>query len=161
MIQAKFLKGAALVSSVILDWLAAHREHPLDTIYTVGLINLPALVIGFNLESLTLLAAFRGLWAIYIHSNVRLPIGWVRLIIGAPELHHWHHDLARDRGNYANISPLMDKLFGTYLCPNHEPPAVGIHEPFPTRYWAQLLYPLLPKFLTRERKEPAESITNR
>ncbi|MEY2427422.1 MAG: hypothetical protein QOJ40_307 [Verrucomicrobiota bacterium] len=24
-----------------LDWLAAHREHPLDTVYTMGLINLP------------------------------------------------------------------------------------------------------------------------
>jgi hypothetical protein len=24
-----------------LDWLAAHREHPLDTLYTVGIINLP------------------------------------------------------------------------------------------------------------------------
>jgi len=30
-----------------LDWLAAHREHPLDTIYTVGLINLPAFILGF------------------------------------------------------------------------------------------------------------------
>src|SRR5262245_48123955 len=27
-----------------LDWLAAHREHPLDTVYTMGLINLPAFV---------------------------------------------------------------------------------------------------------------------
>ena len=32
-----------------LDWLAAHREHPLDSIYTVGIINLPALILGFNL----------------------------------------------------------------------------------------------------------------
>src|SRR5262245_60832123 len=30
-----------------LDWLAAHREHPVDTIYTMGLINLPAFVLGF------------------------------------------------------------------------------------------------------------------
>ena len=29
-----------------LDWLAAHREHPLDTIYTMGLINLPAFLLG-------------------------------------------------------------------------------------------------------------------
>jgi len=27
-----------------LDWLAAHREHPLDSIYTVGLINLPMFI---------------------------------------------------------------------------------------------------------------------
>jgi sterol desaturase/sphingolipid hydroxylase (fatty acid hydroxylase superfamily) len=28
-------------------------------------------------------------------------------------LHHWHHDRDRDFGNYANVSPLMDVLFGT------------------------------------------------
>ena len=35
------------------------------------------------------------------------------------------HDKARDAGNYANISPLMDLLFGTYRCPKHEPEAFG------------------------------------
>src|SRR6266446_7853901 len=91
-----------------LDWLAAHREHPLDTVYTMGLINLPAFVMGFPLETLAGLLAFRGIWAICIHSNVRLPIGPLRMFIGAPELHHWHHDRDRAAGNYANLSPLMD-----------------------------------------------------
>ena len=75
-----------------LDWLAAHREHPLDTVYTVTLINLPAYLMGFPLELLTGFIAFRGLWAIYIHSNVRFPLGPLRVLIGAPELHHWHHE---------------------------------------------------------------------
>src|SRR5687767_8100770 len=87
-----------------LDWLAAHREHPIDSIYTIGLINLPAFILGFPLETLAGVIAFRGIWAIYIHSNVRLPIGPLRILIGAPELHHWHHDLDRKAGNYANIS---------------------------------------------------------
>ncbi|MGZ4118189.1 MAG: sterol desaturase family protein, partial [Bacteroidia bacterium] len=68
-----------------LDWLAAHREHPLDSIYTVGLINLPAFILGFPLETLAGLIAFRGIWAIYIHSNVRLPIGPLRMLIGVDE----------------------------------------------------------------------------
>jgi sterol desaturase/sphingolipid hydroxylase (fatty acid hydroxylase superfamily) len=124
-----------------LDWLAAHREHPVDTIYTIGLINLPAFTLGFPLETLAGLIAFRGIWAIYIHSNVRLPIGPLRMLIGAPELHHWHHDRDRDSGNYANVSPLMDLLFGTYRCPDHEPAALGVSEPVPQRYVGQLLYP--------------------
>jgi hypothetical protein len=124
-----------------LDWLAAHREHPLDTVYTVGLINLPAFLLGFPLETLAGLIAFRGIWAIYIHSNVRLPIGPLRWFIGAPELHHWHHDRARDAGNYANISPLMDIAFGTYRCPDHEPESFGIHEPIPRSYLGQMLHP--------------------
>jgi sterol desaturase/sphingolipid hydroxylase (fatty acid hydroxylase superfamily) len=139
-----------------LDWLAAHREHPLDTIYTLTLINLPALVIGFSLESLVGLIAFRGIWAIYIHSNVRLPIGPLRVLVGAPELHHWHHDRDRDAGNYANISPLMDVLFGTYRCPDHEPERIGINEPLPKTYLGYLLRPLLPRNRTTE-SEPTTS----
>ncbi|MCB9448349.1 MAG: sterol desaturase family protein [Flavobacteriales bacterium] len=128
-----------------LDWLAAHREHPLDSIYTIGLINLPAFILGFPLETIAGLIAFRGIWAIYLHSNVRFPIGPLRVLIGAPELHHWHHDLNRDAGNYANISPLMDVIFGTYTCPDQEPEQFGIREPFPKSYLGQLITPLLPK----------------
>jgi sterol desaturase/sphingolipid hydroxylase (fatty acid hydroxylase superfamily) len=124
-----------------LDWLAAHREHPLDTVYTLTLINLPAYVLGFPLETLAGFLAFRGLWAVYIHSNVRLPIGPLRVLVGAPELHHWHHARERFAGNYANISPLMDVLFGTYRCPPHEPEALGVTEPMPRNYLGQLLHP--------------------
>jgi sterol desaturase/sphingolipid hydroxylase (fatty acid hydroxylase superfamily) len=124
-----------------LDWLAAHREHPIDTIYTMGLINLPAFILGFPLNTLAALIAFRGIWAIYIHSNVRLPIGPLRVLIGAPELHHWHHDRDRDAGNYANISPLMDLIFGTYRCPDHEPERFGIHEPIAQNYFWQMIHP--------------------
>jgi sterol desaturase/sphingolipid hydroxylase (fatty acid hydroxylase superfamily) len=124
-----------------LDWLAAHREHPLDTIYTVSLINLPVYALGFPAETLVGLIAFRGVWAIFIHANVRLPLGPARMLIGSPELHHWHHDRDRDAGNYANISPLMDVLFGTYRCPDHEPESFGVHEPLPSSYLGQLLHP--------------------
>lgn len=128
-----------------LDWLAAHREHPIDSVYTIGLINLPAFIMGFPLESIAGIIAFRGIWAIYIHSNVRLPIGPLRILIGAPELHHWHHDLDRRAGNYANISPIMDVIFGTYKCPDQEPEKFGIKEETPKSYLGQLLEPLLPK----------------
>lgn len=133
-----------------LDWLAAHREHPLDTIYTVGLINLPAFMLGFPLETIAGFIAFRGIWAIYIHSNIRLPIGPLRVLIGAPELHHWHHDLDRNAGNYANISPLMDIIFGTYTCPGHEPERFGIKEDFPEHYPGQLIHPLLPESIGKK-----------
>jgi len=124
-----------------LDWLAAHREHPLDSIYTIGLINLPAFILGFPLETIAGFIAFRGLWAIYIHSNVRLPIGPLRAVIGAPELHHWHHAKDRTAGNYANLSPLMDLLFGTYVCPGHEPESLGVEEPAAKSYIGHMVFP--------------------
>jgi sterol desaturase/sphingolipid hydroxylase (fatty acid hydroxylase superfamily) len=132
-------------SAETLDWLAAHREHPIDSIYTIGIINLPAFLFGFDLNVLAFVVAFRGIWAIYIHSNVRLPIGKLKMLIGSPELHHWHHDKERDRGNYANISPLMDLLFGTYVCPPKEPDSFGIREEFPETYVEQMARPVLPK----------------
>jgi sterol desaturase/sphingolipid hydroxylase (fatty acid hydroxylase superfamily) len=121
-----------------LDWLAAHREHPLDTLYTIGIINLPAFILGFPLEMLTGLIAFRSVWAIYIHSNVRLNLGYLGLLLGSPELHHWHHDKDRDAGNYANICPLMDVLFGTHTNPGHEPASFGIKEDLSKNYLGQM-----------------------
>jgi sterol desaturase/sphingolipid hydroxylase (fatty acid hydroxylase superfamily) len=139
-----------------LDWLAAHREHPIDSIYTIGLINLPAFIMGFPLESIAGIIAFRGIWAIYIHSNVRLPIGPLKILIGAPELHHWHHDLDRRAGNYANISPIMDVIFGTYKCPDKEPEKFGIKEETPNTYLGQIIEPLLPKRIWNKIKTNAQ-----
>jgi sterol desaturase/sphingolipid hydroxylase (fatty acid hydroxylase superfamily) len=139
-----------------LDWLAAHREHPLDTIYTVTAINLPAFVLGFPLDTLAGFIAFRGLWAIYIHANVRLPTGPLRWLLGSPELHHWHHDRDRTAGNYANLSPLLDRLFGTYRCPDHEPERVGLGYPTPATYVGQMVRPLLPTAIVEAMTRPAE-----
>lgn len=124
-----------------LDWLAAHREHPLDSLYTVGLINLPAMILGFQLSSIAAIIAFRGIWAIFIHSNVKVNLGPLKWLIGSPELHHWHHDLDRRAGNYANVSPLMDILFGTYHCPEEYPEAYGTQDASPSTYVGHLVEP--------------------
>lgn len=130
-----------------LDWLAAHREHPVDTVYNLLAINLPVFLMGFPVETISGLVAFRGLWAIYIHSNVRLPLGPLDILLGSPELHHWHHDRRRDAGNYSNLSPLMDVLFGTYHCPeptataNSATPTYGINGQLPRSYLGQLWWP--------------------
>jgi sterol desaturase/sphingolipid hydroxylase (fatty acid hydroxylase superfamily) len=124
----------------------------------MGLINLPAFLMGFPLETLAGLLAFRGLWAVYIHSNVRLPIGPLRVLIGAPELHHWHHSKEREAGNYANISPLMDLIFGTYRCPDHEPEELGVAEPMPKSYLGQMIYPFRRKPAIQENRQRAGAL---
>ena len=124
-----------------LDWLAAYREHPLDGLYTQIMVNLPVLLLGLRFEPLIALYTFRGLWAIFIHSNVRISLGPLRMLLGSPELHHWHHARDRFHGNYANLSPLWDLLFKTYRCPPIEPDSVGLCEPFPRGYMRQLLWP--------------------
>jgi sterol desaturase/sphingolipid hydroxylase (fatty acid hydroxylase superfamily) len=114
-------------SSLELDWLAAHREHPIDGMLTQLAMNAVALVFGVGLVGLGWLIVFRGVWAAFIHSNVRLPIGPLRVLVGAPELHHWHHaNLARTEHNFSNLAPWTDVVFGTYHCPARQDHELGL-----------------------------------
>ena len=126
-----------------VDWLAAHREHPLDGLFTVALINLPLLTSGLPLAAVGSIVGFRGLWAIFVHSNVRLPLGPLRLLFGAPELHRWHHaQVDITRHNFANLAPYLDKLFGTYWCPTgDEAWPVGLGAAYPQTFITQHLAP--------------------
>jgi sterol desaturase/sphingolipid hydroxylase (fatty acid hydroxylase superfamily) len=128
-------------SSRHLDWAAAHREHPVDGLLTQLAINLPAMVLGLDLSLLAGLIAFRGLWALFIHSNVRVPLGPLRVLFGAPELHHWHHlETTETKHNFANLAPWTDLLFGTYHRPEEgeERWPLGIPGE-PERSWPQHL----------------------
>jgi sterol desaturase/sphingolipid hydroxylase (fatty acid hydroxylase superfamily) len=128
-----------------LDWLAAHREHPFDNLYTRLVENLPAILLGFPLPVLAGFAMFRGLWAIYIHANVSLTPGPLRFLLGAPRLHHWHHEVGHcGRVNFANLSPLMDVMFGTFHDPGRMPERYGLEERLAHGYVRQLVDPLLP-----------------
>lgn len=128
-----------------LDWIAAYREHPFDNLYTRLIENLPAMLLGFPITALAGIAVFRGLWAIYIHSNVHLGPGPLRYLLGAPRLHHWHHDVAvGGQVNFANLSPLMDLLFRTYHDPGRMPERYGLAADLRHGYVAQLIGPFLP-----------------
>lgn len=124
-----------------LDWLAGHREHPLDGLIMQLAANAPAMILGFPLATIGVVIGFRGVWAAFIHANVRIPVGPLKFLIGAPELHHWHHAKQRTSCNFANLCPMIDVVFGTYNCPPDEPPGFGIDEKMPTGYLQQLLYP--------------------
>jgi sterol desaturase/sphingolipid hydroxylase (fatty acid hydroxylase superfamily) len=130
-----------------MDWLAAHREHPLDNLYTRTVENLPLLLLGFPMVTIAGFAVFRGMWAIFIHSNTTLSPGPLRYLLGAPRLHHWHHAIeTKGQVNFANLSPLMDLLFGTYHDPRRMPERVGVDEPFERNYAKALLAPLVPRW---------------
>jgi sterol desaturase/sphingolipid hydroxylase (fatty acid hydroxylase superfamily) len=129
-----------------LDWVAAHREHPLDGIASQICLNLPGILLGLPFEAMGAITVVRGMWAIFIHSNVRLPVGPLRYLLGAPEVHHHHHLRAeRTAHNFANLGPWVDLLFGTYHRPEGpETFPLGITEPWPKGYLAQLIEPFRP-----------------
>lgn len=129
-----------------LDWIAAYREHPFDNIYTRLIENLPAIILGFPLETIAGFILFRGFWGLFIHSNVNITLGPLAWLIGSPRLHHWHHEMqSSGKCNFANLSPLMDILFGTYYDPGKEPEKYGIPQKISHNYFRQLIDPLIKK----------------
>ncbi len=153
-----------------LDWLAAHREHPLDGIYTQFAVNLPAMLLGFGLGEVLWLVTLRGMWSIFIHSNTKIPLGPLKYIMGSPQFHHWHHAKDRFAANYGNLSPWLDIIFGTHACPPQPPQEMGIIEPAPKNYLGRLVWPLLPRALwnkvrrfdgQRAKKSPLSSIVKK
>ncbi|MBP9164793.1 MAG: sterol desaturase family protein [Leptospiraceae bacterium] len=136
-----------------VDFIAAFREHPLDNIYTRGIETLPAILLGFDLNLIAGFLTFRGLWALFIHSNVNLRLGFLEILLGSPHLHHWHHELEHEgKCNYANLSPLMDILFGTYYSPKAAPISFGIVDEMSHSYLNQIIEPMIPKAIRNRMK---------
>jgi sterol desaturase/sphingolipid hydroxylase (fatty acid hydroxylase superfamily) len=132
-------------SVTTLDWMAAHREHPLDGVFSQICLNLPMLALGVDVVALAPVFVFRGLCANFVHSNARLELGWFGLFFGDPALHRWHHARRHTRHNYANLAPYLDLLFGTHHRPKDEDYALGLEEESPRGFVRQLIVPLLPR----------------
>lgn len=127
-----------------LDWLAAHREHPLDGLYSQLWLNLPACLLGIDLGAVMPVLVLRGLWAVFIHSNLTIPLGPLGLILGDPVLHRWHHARVERAQNFANLAPYLDVIFGTHHRPTDEAFALGIPGQAPRSFARHLLGPFLP-----------------
>lgn len=133
-------------SSETLDWLAAHREHPVDGILTQLCQNLPLFFFAVRLDAIGALVVFRGAWALFVHSNISLPLGPLHYLLGSPQLHHWHHRSTEQTvHNFANLAPWLDWLFHTHYLPTEpETYLLGIPDQKETTYWRMMLEPLLP-----------------
>lgn len=133
-------------SSERLYWLNGERRHPLHAgmmaapgLLAVVLMGAPALAVGAWLGLLAVHLAFQ-------HSNMDYRVGPLRFVIGAAEVHRWHHKREYEDAqvNYGEFWMLWDHLFGTFRLPKHNLGAteVGLKETnFPMDYGPQLGYP--------------------
>jgi sterol desaturase/sphingolipid hydroxylase (fatty acid hydroxylase superfamily) len=125
-----------------MDWLAAGRLHPIDSVFTRAVTIMPLYVLGFSRATFGGYLVFTAFMAIFIHANVRFRFGPLRWVTATPEFHHWHHALAPVNKNFAGQLPLLDVVFGTAHLPHHSrPEAYGIAEPTPDGYLGQLAWP--------------------
>ncbi len=124
-----------------LDWVAAHREHPLDSLYSQFCLNLPGFIMGVDMVSIMPVFVLRGLFATFVHSNVSIRLGPLGLLCGDPTLHRWHHAKSLEsRHNFANLAPYWDLIFGTHHRPDHEDYALGLGKERRSSFIHQLLW---------------------
>ncbi len=125
-----------------LDWLSAHRQHPVEVLWLVGVAHLPVALFGFDTSAIGLFILSQKLHTAFVHANVRLPTGRWEAWIAGPRFHRWHHTRSGGAHNLASLFPWMDRLFGTWRLPEGEPTMLGVEARMPLGLWGQLLWPL-------------------
>jgi sterol desaturase/sphingolipid hydroxylase (fatty acid hydroxylase superfamily)/protein-S-isoprenylcysteine O-methyltransferase Ste14 len=127
-----------------MDWLATHRVHPVDQIFTNMFALLPLWFLGFSVEAVMIYQLIYQAHALLLHSNIRIKFGPLKWLVASPEYHHWHHANERDahNHNYAAQLSIIDLIAGTMFMPRKRRPQVyGLSEPMPQLYHQQLLHP--------------------
>lgn len=127
-----------------LDWLAAHRVHPIDQILTKGASLIPCFALGFSGEAIALFFLIYQWHSLTLHANVGIGLGPLHWLIASPRFHHWHHADHPEawNKNFAGQLPLWDLLFGTaHMRRDAMPARYGIEDDLPASYQRQLLYP--------------------
>jgi len=131
-------------SATDVDWLVATRSHPVDLAFMRGSMILAGFALGFSPRAWALYAVYFTAQSLFLHANLRLPLGPLSVLYAGPEFHRWHHSdapEARDR-NFVTHFPWLDLLFGTlYLPAGRRPDRYGVDEAIPPAYLRQIAHP--------------------
>jgi sterol desaturase/sphingolipid hydroxylase (fatty acid hydroxylase superfamily) len=126
-----------------LDWLATYRGHIFETCYFTCLTAVPMALLGLSTPGVIVFVIYRFFEGQIEHSNVRVPLGFMKWVVPSPWFHQWHHavDVEAQNKNFSPY-PVWDVLFGTaYMPAGRFPTAFGTDAPVPRGYLAQVAYP--------------------
>ena len=115
-------------SSERLDWLAAARVHPLESVWNRLIALLPLFLLGFSP------------WC----QRSKPPAGDDVAQPAVAPAYVGGHSADREalNKNYSGLLPLFDFLFGTERFPQRKPLSFGLaDERAPAGFWQQLLWP--------------------
>ncbi len=123
------------------------RNHFVDVASRGLLVFAPLALLGAPPEALLAYPAAVQVLGPIAHANLDLRIpAFLHRIVLTPQAHRIHHARRLDLAlhNYANVFPLWDLLFGTFLDPSgRERPAAGLDDdPNPPGFFWQVLAPL-------------------
>ncbi len=124
-----------------MHWVSAHRQHPLDVVWTIAGANLPAFALGIGLQPLAAFILFERCYTVFLHANLDCTYGPASRLLASPRFHHWHHDAGGTGAhrNFAGMFSCLDWIFGTYRAPARPPEKFGPKEIAPEGYWNQIL----------------------
>ncbi len=134
-------------SSKALDWIAGSRSHFFDDTLVRGFILVP-LMLGFSQNIILAYLVFVTLHATWTHCNFRPNARWLEKYLVMPRYHHWHHSSQQEAidKNFAIHFPWIDKLLGTYYCPQEWPQQYGLDfEEIPRGFIRQTYEPFIKK----------------
>jgi sterol desaturase/sphingolipid hydroxylase (fatty acid hydroxylase superfamily) len=119
-------------SQVQLNYFSTLRQHPLDLIANSLIRFLPFTLLGLQMAVPAFIGwiAFQRFYEMYVHSNIRTNMGWLRYVLVTPQSHRIHHSMAAEHldTNYGNIFSIWDFLFGTQVRNYSVYPATGVHD---------------------------------
>jgi len=129
-----------------LNILRGTREHFVTNLVRGVLVFGPLLCLGAPIEALAAYQTLVITQGSIAHGNLKLRFlpGLDRWLV-TPPVHRLHHaaDRSLSDSNFSAVSPIWDRLFGTFSDPaEHEPPAIGIEgDGVPDSFLGQVAHP--------------------
>jgi sterol desaturase/sphingolipid hydroxylase (fatty acid hydroxylase superfamily) len=118
-------------SDVAVNVTTTHRHHWLEEPLRMIFILVPMGIV-FQVKPVAggVIGMVLGAWGFFIHSNLRLNLGFLTPVFAGPQAHRIHHSIRPEHANrnYAAFFPLYDIAFGTFTRPKtSEFPPTGLH----------------------------------
>ena len=119
-----------------VDVTTAIRFHPIEILLSMAYKLACVLLIGPAAIAVFLFEVILNASAMFNHSNVKLPLGFdrvLRTLIVTPDMHRVHHSIIQREtdSNYGFFLSTWDKLFRTYIAQpelGHDGVVIGLEE---------------------------------
>ena len=125
-----------------LYFLNAGRFHPIEKILFQLPEVVPFILLGANIETISLYFVFNSVHGLFQHSNIKVRLGPLNYIFSMTELHRWHHSkrIEESDRNFGNNLIVWDIVFGSFYKPkDQEVGDIGlINSEYPKSYIGQL-----------------------
>lgn len=138
-----------------VDVMVKARRHPLDDVLLIVFFGAIGFGLGVDTTSLWAVGAIATLHGMIVHSDIIVrPTPFDRVFI-TPWIHHRHHGVDGQRGDYGGLLSVWDKLFGTSGVGAPSPAGAGDDELIGD--WVdQMLHPVR----SFDRRRPRQSVTS-